>query len=44
MKVQYKVSPNGTLNLGIDNIFNEKYHLFHAFPQRTFVFSGKLAL
>jgi iron complex outermembrane recepter protein len=42
-RVQYKVSPNGTLNFGVDNIFNEKYHLFHAFPQRTFVVSGKVA-
>jgi iron complex outermembrane receptor protein len=40
-RVQYKVSQNGTLNFGIDNIFNEKYHLFHPFPQRTFVVSGK---
>jgi iron complex outermembrane receptor protein len=44
MKVQYKVSQNGTLNLGIDNVFNEKYHLFHPFPQRTFVLSGKFQL
>ncbi|MEJ0078491.1 MAG: TonB-dependent receptor [Alphaproteobacteria bacterium] len=40
-RIQYKVSQNGTLAFGIDNIFNEKYHLFHAFPQRTFVLSGK---
>lgn len=42
-RVQYKVSQNGTLNFGVDNIFNEKYHLFHPFPQRTFVVSGKVA-
>lgn len=42
-RVQYKVSPNGTLNIGVDNIFNEQYHLFHPFPQRTFVASGKVA-
>jgi iron complex outermembrane recepter protein len=42
-RVQYKVSQNGTLNFGVDNIFNEKYHLFHPFPQRTFVLSGKVA-
>jgi hypothetical protein len=23
-------------------VFNEQYHLFHPFPQRTFVLSGKL--
>jgi iron complex outermembrane receptor protein len=42
-RMQYKVSQNGTLNFGVDNIFNEKYHLFHPFPQRTFVLSGKVA-
>jgi iron complex outermembrane receptor protein len=42
MKMQYKVSQNGTVNFGIDNVFNEQYHLFHPFPQRTFVLSGKL--
>ena len=42
-KLQYKVSRNGTLAFGVDNVFNEKYHLFHPFPQRTFVVSGKVA-
>jgi iron complex outermembrane receptor protein len=42
-RMQYKVSQNGTLNFGVDNIFNEKYHLFHPFLQRTFVVSGKVA-
>jgi len=41
-RIQYKVSQNGTLNFGVDNIFNEQYHLFHPFPQRTFVASGKV--
>ena len=41
-RIQYKVSTNGTLNFGVDNLFNEKYHLFHPFPQRTFVLSGKI--
>lgn len=41
---------NGRLNarwrvsLGIDNIFNRKYFLFHPFPQRTFVTSVSLSL
>jgi hypothetical protein len=30
------------LAFGVDNVFNEKYHLFHPFPQRTFVVSGKV--
>jgi iron complex outermembrane recepter protein len=42
-RMQYKVGQNGTLNFGVDNIFNEKYHLFHPFPQRTFVVGGKVA-
>jgi iron complex outermembrane receptor protein len=42
-RLQYKVSQNGTLNFGIDNVFNAQYHLFHPFPQRTFVLSGKVA-
>jgi iron complex outermembrane receptor protein len=40
--LQYKVSQNGTLSFGIDNVFNEQYHLFHPFPQRTFVLGGKV--
>jgi iron complex outermembrane receptor protein len=44
LKVQYKVSKSGTLNFGIDNVFNAQYHLFHPFPQRTFVLSGKFQL
>jgi iron complex outermembrane receptor protein len=40
-RIVYKVSQNGTLSFGVDNVFNEKYHLFHPFPQRTFVLSGK---
>ena len=43
-RVQYKVTERGTLSFGIDNLFNEKYHLFHPFPQRTFVAEGKLKL
>ena len=43
-RVQYKVSERGTINFGIDNINNAKYHLFHPFPQRTFVLQGKITL
>ena len=42
MRAQYKVTQNGSLTFGINNVFNEQYHLFHAFPQRTFVVGGKL--
>jgi iron complex outermembrane receptor protein len=40
--VQYQISERGSLAFGIDNIFNEKYVLFHPFPQRTYVVQGKL--
>lgn len=42
MRVQYQVNERGSLAFGIDNIFNEKYFLFHPFPQRTYVVQGKL--
>ncbi len=41
-RVQYKVSQTGSLAFGIDNLTNAKYHLFHPFPQRTFVIQGRL--
>jgi iron complex outermembrane receptor protein len=36
------VNRYGWLSFGIDNVNNAKYHLFHPFPQRTFVVQGKL--
>jgi iron complex outermembrane receptor protein len=41
-RIQYKVTKTGSLAFGIDNIGNAKYHLFHPFPQRTFVAQGRL--
>jgi iron complex outermembrane receptor protein len=41
-RVQYKVTQTGSLAFGIDNLTNAKYHLFHPFPQRTFVIQGRL--
>ena len=41
-RIEYKVTDQGTLRFGIDNIGNAKYHLFHPFPQRTFVLEGRL--
>jgi hypothetical protein len=31
-----------SLAFGIDNIFNDKYFLFHPFPRRTYVVQGRL--
>jgi iron complex outermembrane receptor protein len=41
-RVQMKLSERGSLAFGIDNLTNEKYHLFHAFPQRTYVVQGRV--
>jgi iron complex outermembrane receptor protein len=41
-RIQYKVTKTGSLAFGIDNLTNAKYHLFHPFPQRTFVVQGRL--
>ncbi len=37
VRAQYKVDANWTLSAGIDNLNNDKYFLFHPFPQRTFL-------
>ena len=36
-RARYKVDENWTLSLGVDNLNNDKYFLFHPFPQRTVV-------
>ena len=41
-RVQYKVDERGSIAFGIDNITNEKYFLFHPFPQRTYVVQGRV--
>jgi iron complex outermembrane receptor protein len=41
-RVQYKVTETGSLAFGVDNLTNAKYHLFHPFPQRTYVVQGRL--
>jgi iron complex outermembrane receptor protein len=34
-KAKYRVSENWSVSAGIDNLNNDKYFLFHPFPQRT---------
>jgi iron complex outermembrane receptor protein len=34
-RARYKVDKNWSLSLGLDNLNNNKYFLFHPFPQRT---------
>lgn len=42
-RANYRVNPNWTASLGIDNLLNRKYFLFHPFPQRTLVGSLKFS-
>ena len=42
VRIQYKAGENGSISFGIDNIGNYQYHLFHPFPQRTYVVQGRL--
>jgi iron complex outermembrane receptor protein len=37
LKVRYKVDKNLTASLGVDNLTNRNYFLYHPFPQRTFI-------
>jgi iron complex outermembrane recepter protein len=41
-RIQFKAGERGSLSFGVDNVGNAKYHLFHPFPQRTFVMQGRL--
>jgi iron complex outermembrane receptor protein len=36
-RTRYRLDENWTVSLGVDNLNNDKYFLFHPFPQRTFV-------
>ena len=41
-RIQYKFDENHSIGLGVDNIGNEKYTLYHPFPGRTFMLDGKI--
>jgi iron complex outermembrane receptor protein len=36
-RARYKIDVNWNVSVGVDNLNNDKYFLFHPFPQRTFV-------
>lgn len=36
-RVQYRLDENWRVSLGVDNLNNDRYFLYHPFPQRTFV-------
>ena len=42
LRAQYKVNEHGSISFGVDNVNNDKYFLFHPFPQRTYVVQGRL--
>jgi iron complex outermembrane receptor protein len=41
-RVVFTVNKNGSISFGVDNLNDDKYHLFHPFPQRTYVVQGRL--
>lgn len=43
-RANYRVNRNWSAGVGVDNLLNRKYFLFHPFPQRTFVANLKLSL
>jgi iron complex outermembrane receptor protein len=36
-RIRYKLDQNWNLSFGVDNLNNDKYFIFHPFPQRTLV-------
>jgi iron complex outermembrane receptor protein len=42
LRAQFKVAEHMTFGLGVDNVNNDKYFLFHPFPQRSFTADAKL--
>jgi len=44
VRAHYQINDHVAASFGIDNVTNEKYYLYHPFPQRTFVADVKLSL
>ena len=44
VRASFRMTPHWTADLGIDNLLDRKYFLFHPFPQRTVVGSLKWSL
>ena len=42
-RVHYRAANHWSASLGVDNVLNRKYFIFHPFPQRTFVTDVKYA-
>jgi iron complex outermembrane receptor protein len=43
-KVNYRVNENWSTSLGVDNLLDRKYFLFHPFPHRTFLMGLKYGI
>ncbi len=37
LRAHYRISDRWAASVGVDNVLNRKYFLFHPFPQRTFI-------
>ncbi|MET3650782.1 TonB-dependent receptor [Dyella japonica] len=44
VRAHYQINEHLAASFGIDNLTNEKYYLYHPFPQRTYVADLKLSL
>ena len=44
LRAHYQINDHLAASLGVDNFTNEKYYLYHPFPQRTYVADLKLSL
>ncbi len=42
VRARYKFNDSATISVGVDNLNNDSYTLFHPFPQRTFVADAKI--
>jgi iron complex outermembrane receptor protein len=42
-RIRYRLDQNWNIALGVDNLNNDKYFVFHPFPQRTFVMEVQFA-
>ncbi len=44
VRAHYQINEHLAASFGVDNLTNEKYYLYHPFPQRTYVADLKLSL
>lgn len=44
VRARYQINDHLAASFGVDNIGNEKYYLYHPFPQRTYVADLRLSL